>query len=72
MFHPITVASLYSPGMYPHQRNPLPAVSLIADSIEWHCDECGREGRILRVVHAGVVTCARCESRFVVPVRELC
>lgn len=59
--------------MYPHQKNDAgrPALALVADRIEWHCDTCGREGRILLEHGGGCVACARCTSRFVVPVREL-
>jgi DNA-directed RNA polymerase subunit RPC12/RpoP len=72
-FTPVILASMWWRGMYPHQKNDRgqPAVALVADHEEWHCDTCGREGRILRQHAGGGVACARCESRFVVPAREL-
>jgi hypothetical protein len=83
---PICLASTvlyrpYAPGryartypVYPHQKaDPLPAISLVSTLRDWHCDTCGREGRLLRQYSGGLVACAdaACESRFVVPVSEL-
>ncbi len=70
---PISLASYFEPGVYPvyeHQKPTTPYMSLMASKSEWHCCDCNRIGRIVCVIHTGLVTCAKCRSRFMVPEEE--
>jgi DNA-directed RNA polymerase subunit RPC12/RpoP len=68
----ITLALPWCPGIKPAEAiRYRPAVQLAFARSEWHCTECGREGRVLRLSDEGIVSCPRCTSRAVLPVAEL-
>lgn len=67
---PIPIASYWRRSLYKHEKPTFPYISLVADKKEWHCCNCGREGRILRYYDTGLIACPKCESRFMVTVEE--